>query len=217
MDKVDHLLKLADEYQAMPVFDLCVKCLKDKPKSKENSMRILYLANSTVMAREEERLDIVRQVCYSLIGETALKDIMGKEDFKSLDRDSSESVLVKRTERLETFLKEVYPQLIGLAEFCIFLCLENSNYKSSITRCPQHFTRQNKANQGLRERIQTCLVCQKMIGQLVSLSGSSIFANKECLYGGNCYFNQDLISIIQNFKDVSTLPPMPIRSGFFNS
>jgi len=208
LDKVDHLLKLADEYQAKSVFDLCVKCLKDEPKSKENAVRILYLANSTVMAREEERLDIVRRDCYSLIKDMELEDIMGKEDFKSLDRDSSESVLVERAERLETFLKGVYPQLIGLAEFCIFLCLESSSYKSRITCCPQHFPSQNKANKGLLERIQTCPVCKTMIGQLVSLSKHSYFGSKgEHLYGGNCYFDQKLISIIQNFKNVFTPSP----------
>ena len=208
MDKVEHLLKLADEYQAMSVFDLCVRYLKDEPKTVQNTVRILYLANSTVMAREDERLDIVRRDCYNLIKDMELEDIMEKEDFKSLDRDSSESVLVKRTERLETFLKGVYPQMIGLAEFCIYLCLGDSRYNSRITCCPQHFPSQNKANKELVERIRTCPVCKTMIGQLISLSKFSTYDNPaERLYGGNCHFDQKLISIIQNFKKVFTPPP----------
>ena len=206
MDRVDHLLKLADEYQAMSVFNLCVKCLKDERKTEEKAVKILYLASSTVMAREEERLDIVRRDCYSLIKDMELEDIMEKEDFKNLDRDISESVSVKRTERLETFLKGVYPQVIGLAEFCIFHCLEDSKYQSSITRCPQHFPSQNKANKGLLERIRTCPVCKTMIGQLVSLSKNP-YTKGEHRYGGNCYFDQNLISIIQNFKNVFTPSP----------
>lgn len=208
MDKVDHLLKLADEYQAMSVFDLCVRFLTDKPKTEENAVRILYLANSTMMAREDERLDIVRWNCYSLIKDMELEDIMEKEDFKSLDRDTSESVLVKRTERLETFLKGVYPQVIGLVEFCIYLCLRDSSYKSRMTCCPKHFPSQNKANQELLERIQTCPVCKTMIEQLISLSKQSHFGGSvERVYGGNCYFDQKLISMIKNFKNVFTPSP----------
>lgn len=208
MDKVDHLLKLADEYQATSVFDLCVRFLNDEPKTEENAVRILYLANSTMMAREEERLDIVRRDCYSLIRDMELEDIMEKEDFKSLDRDTSESVLVKRTERLETFLKEVYPQMIGLVEFCIYLCLRDSSYKSRMTCCPQHFPSQNKANKELLERIQTCPVCKTMIEQLIPLSKPSRFGfSVERVYGGNCYFGQELISVIKNFKNVFTPSP----------
>ena len=200
----------------MSVFDLCARFLKDEPKTEENAVRILYLANSTVMAREEQRLDFVRQDCYNLIKDMELGDIMEKEDFKSLDRDSSESVLVKRTERLETFLKGVYPQMIGLAEFCIYLCLEHSSYRSRITRCPQHFSSQNKANKELLERIRICPVCETMIGQLISLSKPSAFGiAAERPYGGNCYFDQKLISIIQTFKDMFTPPPWPNLSGLF--
>lgn len=183
----------------MSVFDLCVKCLKDEPISQENAVRILYLANATVMAREDERLDIVRWNCYSLIKNMELTDIMGKEDFKSLDRDSLESVLVKRTERLETFLKGIYPQIIGLAEFCMYLCLENS--RSGITRCPQHFSSGNKADKGLLERIKSCSVCRMMIVQLVS-SSENPFRKNEHLYGGTRHFDRKLISIIQDFKNV---------------
>ena len=80
----------------------------------------------------------------------ALTDIMGKMDFGNLDRDSLESVFRQRTVRLETFLKGIYTQVIGLAEFCILLCLKLSN--SSITCCPQHFSSDDKATEGLIER-----------------------------------------------------------------
>ena len=201
VDKVDHLLKLADEYQAKPVFDLCVKCLKDEPKTKENALKIFYLANSTVMAREDERLSIARWECIDLIENMELADIVGKMDFKKLDRDRLESVFRQKTERLETFLKRIYPQVIGLAEFCILLCLEPS--RLSITRCPEHFSSDNEATEGLIERIKSCPVCRKMIEQLVSGSMSNSYAHgskpskpNEHRYGGNCHFDRKLISII---------------------
>ena len=211
MDKVDHLLQLADEYQVQSVFDHCVKCLKDEPKTEENAVRILYLANSTVMVREDNRLDIARWNCTNLIKNMELKDIVGKMDFRNLDRDSLESVFRQKTERLERFFKKVYPQVIGLAEFCILLCLKDLN--SSITRCPQHFSSDDKPTEDLIERIKSCPVCRNMIVQLVSCSKSSKTATRgfssfevsrpdEYRYGGNCHFDGSLISIIQDFKNI---------------
>ena len=203
MEKVEHLLKLADEYQVMSIFDLCVKCLKDEPKSKKNAVRILYLASTSVIARDSERLDVVRQECYSLIEDMQLNDIMEKEDFKSLDRDSSERALVKRTERLEKFIEEIYPQMIGLVEFCIVLCMEDSKRRPSLsTCCPNHFVVASHLGR-LHARIQACQVCKKMVEELVSLS-------KECKhrnyvrhrYGGSKRFDEKLISVIQDFENV---------------
>ena len=207
MDKVDHLLKLADEYQVMSVFDLCVRCLRDEAKSKKNAVRILYLANATVMAREDERLDIVRWDCTDLIENMELADIVGKTDFSNLDRDSLESVFRQKTERLETLLKRIYPQVIGLAEFCILLCMESSKSRSSIARCPQHFPSENKATVGLLGRIKSCPVCRRMIKQVVSSSLGG--EPDEHRYGGNCHFDSNLISIIQDFENVikSTTTP----------
>ena len=208
MDKVDHLLKLADEYQAMSVFDLCVRFLKDKPKTEENAVRIFYLANATVMAREDERLDIARWNCTHLIKNMELADIVGKKDFRNLDRDNLEDVFREKTERLETFFKRIYPQVIGLAEFCILLCLEQPRLSSSITRCPQHFSSENKATVGLIKRIKSCPVCRNMIQQLVSCSFVSAMSvpygskPNECRYGGNCHFDKKLISIIQDFENI---------------
>ena len=58
VDKVEHLLKLADEYQTKSVFNVCVNLLKNElAGSKEKAMSILYLANTTDMARKDEKLD----------------------------------------------------------------------------------------------------------------------------------------------------------------
>ena len=206
MDKVDHLLKLADEYQVMSVLDLCVKCLRDEPKTEQNAVRILYLTNASAIARDSERLDIVREECYSLIKDMKLKDIMENEDFKSLDHDSSERVLVKKAERLERFIEEIYPQMIGLAEFCIFLCLEDSVSKPILsTCCPDHFGPSNKPRCGLIHRIQTCQVCKNMVHELVSISKVRKPRNYvEHRYGGLQRFDEKLISVIQDFKNVHT-------------
>ena len=47
VDKMGHLLKLADEYDVQGVLDLCIKCLQDVPKSEGNVVKIFYLATDT--------------------------------------------------------------------------------------------------------------------------------------------------------------------------
>ena len=206
VNKVGHLLKLADEYQAKAVLNLCVKCLKDELKCKENAIKILFLANHTVIAREDCRLDGVREHCYNLIKDMELAEIQEKTDYKDLDRESLESVLVERIKRLETFLKGIYPQFIGLVECCLWACMEHDKSRSHITPCPQHFS-STKANRDLLERIKSCSVCRRMILQLVSFSQSPVrcYNGSEYKYGGSCHFNNELTTIILDFKNILSL------------
>ena len=171
VNKMSHLLKLAQDYQAKGVLDLCVKCLQDVQKSKQNVVKILSLANRTVTTREDGRLDSVRGECNNLIKNMELSNVKENSDFKHLDRDSLQSLYVERTGRLETFLKEVYPQFVGLAEYSLHLSLQSS--LCGITRCPQHFpspASNSKANVDLLDRLNSCPLCREMIAQLVSSS-----------------------------------------------
>ena len=237
-----HLLKLADEYDVQGVLDLCTKCLKDVAKSEDNVVKILYLATDTVIAREDSRLDGVRDDCEILLKEMDLANTTAKSDFKKLNRDSMERVFVKRTERLETFIREIHPQLVGLVEYCLYLKLSSSS--SVITRCPQHFLT-NKSYVGLLQRIRSCLICRGMITQLVTssisndqqlpnaskhlfgqattfggLSANQTAAVKEHLYGGNCHFDEKLVSLLQDINKVVSLPdfiflhPISSSAGF---
>ena len=233
-----HLLKLADEYDVQGVLDLCTKCLKEVTKSEENVVKILYLATDTVIASEDSRLDDVRDECEILLKEMDLANITAKSDFKKLNQCSMERVFVKRTERLENFIREIHPQLVGLVEYCLYLKLASSS--SVITRCPQHFPG-NKSYIGLLQRIRSCLVCRGMITQLVASSvtpdqpqsstafsfgaqsstGLSVllsqqhgspFSNnqtaavEEHVYGGNCHFDEKLVSLLQDINKVVSLP-----------
>lgn len=231
MNKVEHLLKLADEYHAISVFDLCVKCLKDEPKSEENVMKILLLANKTVMAREDDRLDSVRKKCYDLIENMQLTGILEKTEFKKLDRETLENIFVQKTKRLEMFLNEIYPQFTGLVEYALWACMEISSVSGStkITPCPQHFFNKKK-NEDLVLRIKSCPVCKTMIEQLVSSfksahtslsvvgglfgnTGSGLFGSKPSTTSGSIYscnsgdsnyftFDEKLVSIIQDFHNI---------------
>ena len=209
-----HLLKLADEYEVQGVVDLCVKCLKDVPKSEENVVKILYLATDTLKAGEDSWLDSVRRDCEILVKDMDLANITAKGDFKNLNRDSMEKVFVKRTERLESFIKDVHPQLIGLVEYCLHLKLESPF--PCVTRCPQHLPPgkslgSRPAHIGLLQRINSCFGCRDMITQLVSSSYKPVQTItqedaseslpvqavptgvvKEHVYGGGFHFDEKL-------------------------
>ncbi|XP_068755622.1 uncharacterized protein [Montipora capricornis] len=197
LSQVEHLLKLADEYQVKGIEDTCVKVLRDEPKSEKNVINILYLATCTATIREDGRLEGVRAQCYSLIQNMELTDIRGQDDYQYLEREILERVLVNRNQRLETFVKGIYPQFIGLMECCLWAFLEKD---SSIFPCPQHFT-DRIANADALNRMSTCLVCRQMIRQLVSFTkypwGGGGFK-----YGGSLHFDEKLIAIILDFKKI---------------
>ena len=179
-------------------------------------------------ASEDCRLDGVRDECEILIKEMDLANITAKSDFKKLNRDSMERVFVKRTERLETVIREVYPQLVGLVEYCLYLKLASS---SVITCCPQHFLA-NKSYTDLLERIRSCFVCKQMITQSVTTSVTpekqpqtlarqrakqhNVFVVqavgpqpiKEYVYGGQCQFDEKLVTLLQDMNKVGRLPSL---------
>ena len=204
-------MKLADEYQAKAVLDLCVKCLKDERKTKENVVEILYLASHTVIAREDGRLEDVREECYDLIKNMELAEIRGKSDYKNLERKSLENALVERIERLETFLKGIYPQFIGLVECCLWagMLLDNGRPRH-ISPCPQHF-KSDTSNLDLLKRIKTCSVCRNMIVKLVSFSKirsnryGSDSSSTDYKYGGPYHFDDKLVAVIQDFQNILRL------------
>lgn len=218
-----HLLKLADEYHVTGILDACVKCLKDETKSEENVVEILFLANHTVNVRDDSRLNGVRKNCYDLIKNMELEEIRKKSGYKNLDRESLESALVERIERLEAFLKGIYPQFFGLVECCLWACIEKDNNHLHISLCPQHFSG-SKPGKGLLQRIKCCSVCRRMIQQLVSflqvsqesrskpmfpaVSGT-LFGKPQSFgkykYGGDYHFDDKLIAIIKDLEEVMRL------------
>ena len=159
MNQVEHLLKLADEYQAGGVVDVCVKILKSEAKSRDNAAKILHLATTTATARDDQRLLEVREQCYELMVDMELKE--SYENGKSFEKEIWERVLVQRIQRLETFVREIYPQFVDFLEFS----LSESLREKTISPCP-HFSN-GKANEHLLKRIKDCPGCQQMIKQLI--------------------------------------------------
>ena len=165
MNQVEHLLKLADEYEARGIVDVCVKFLQSEAhcQSKDDAVKILHLATCTPTVREDERLTLVRMQCYAMTTNMELTETQGKESYKNLEKFVIERVLVKRIQRLEKFVKEIYPQFMGLVEWCLWHVLENAEV---ISTCPQHFL--NKKPRGnLLRLMKDCSVCRQMIKQMI--------------------------------------------------
>ena len=192
-----HILKLADEYKVEGVHDFCSKMLRDFPKSEDNAVKVFFLSTQTLMAREDDRLEPVRSQCKTIVKDMDLVDIQGSGVLKKLNKDACESLLVERIKGLETHVTQVYPQFVGLAEYCLHLGLKCS--LPGLVECPEHFINP-KVNTALPERIVSCSHCKKMIDRLVELSVES--EGHERVYGGEHHFNSDLMSIVKNFTTV---------------
>ena len=166
------------------------------------------------MSRGDKRLDSVRSECYGLIENMALERISKNEYFQNLDSDSLQNAFVGKVERLEKLVSEDHPQFIGLVEFCMSLCLNTTEHRSKITRCPTHFSDNNKAKMDLNFRMGNCAVCRSMIQQLVSLSKKNKAKTgfgvdpriappamvEDHLYGGTSHFDSKLTSIVTEFS-----------------
>ncbi|XP_074626896.1 uncharacterized protein LOC141884905 isoform X1 [Acropora palmata] len=192
-----HILKLADEYKVEGVHDFCSKMLRDFPKSEDNAVKVFFLSTQTLMAREDDRLEPVRSQCKTIVKDMDLVDIQGSGVLRKLNKDACESLLVERIKGLETHVTQVYPQFVGLAEYCLHLGLKCS--LPGLVKCSEHFINP-KVNTALPERIVSCSHCKKMIDRLVKLSLES--EGHEHVYGGEHHFNSDLISIVKNFTTV---------------
>ena len=234
---MEHLLKLADEYQTRGIVDVCVKMLKSEAQSKDNAVKILHLATCTPTIREDEKLILVREQCFELIKNMELSEAQGKESYENLEKDVLERVLVKRIQRLETFVKEIYPQFMGLVECCLWSVSGNAEV---ISTCPQHFSNK-RPKENLLMLVKGCPVCRQMIKQLVhyfktpqllqqslhpphpphpshplpqrqpvrgfpSTLGSTVPfvlaapAPNAYEYGGSYHFDEEVITIIQDFE-----------------
>lgn len=159
MGNVEHLLHLSDEYQVTePIFKPCVKFLDEEPKTKENVMRILSLA-------ELFNLEKVRQDCNDVLKGMSLETLSDTVQFQNIDRDKLQHFLTQRIEFLEGLLKEVYPQFIGLAECCMWLWGEAN--KGLVELCPIHY-KDEKPGTNLVDRFKECDKCRYILEHIAT-------------------------------------------------
>ena len=172
MANVEQLLQLSNEYQVVElIFNPGVKFLEDQPKTKENVMKILALADLY-------DLEKVRQGCNDLLKDMRFETLSGTVHFQDLEREKLQHFLTQRIERLETVLDKVYPQFMGLVAV-FFWSLKNSNFedvKKKVKRssCFKHFDsltceRKTSIDSAGSWEISTCSDCRSLLNSVVDV------------------------------------------------
>ena len=197
MENVEHLLKLSDEYQVKPIFDSCVKFLEKQQIEEGNVMKILILATLY-------KLENVRQGCLDLLKNMKLQSILKGAQQQDLDRENLQTILSQRTERLEKFLDDLYPQFIGMVECCFWLWHEG---KRNMKWCQEHFS-DGKSNMSVDKRLRECKSCKEMITTMIRGTkttehlqiGKREFTWCRHTYGGSLHFDESLPVVIEQFS-----------------
>ena len=78
---MEHLLKLAEEYQIKTVLDLCANFLRYEPKTEDNAMKILLLA-------QKYRLSNVGDDCRILLAQLSLQRLERYGEFSDLNGEN---------------------------------------------------------------------------------------------------------------------------------
>ena len=78
---MEHLLKLAEEYQIKTVLDLCANFLRYEPKTEDNAMKILLLA-------QKYRLSNVGDDCWILLAQLSLQRLERYGEFSDLNGEN---------------------------------------------------------------------------------------------------------------------------------
>ena len=184
MENVEDLLQLSDEYQVKQfIFDPCVKFLEDEPKTKENVMKIVALANLY-------NLEKVHQGCIDLLKDMRLESLSETIHLQDLDKEQTRYYLTQRIERLETFLDEVYPQFFGVVASLVSLLINDEN----MTQCRMHVNRDGKFPQPVSYlTVRYCTECKSMLSSMVQRTSSwNMYDEAE-------HFDSNLFSVMQDF------------------
>ena len=158
VENVEDLLLLSHEYQVKQhIFDPCVKFLEDHPKTIENVMKILALANLY-------NLEKVHQGCIDLLKNMRLETLSETVHLQDLDKEQTQYYLTQRIERLETLLDEVYPQFFGVVTSLMHLLTTHQRVKRCSTHLSYHgtFTRPVSYLQ-----IKDCPDCRSMLSAMI--------------------------------------------------
>jgi len=201
VENVEHLLKLSDEYQVKGIFEQCVKFLEHQPKTERNVMKIMRLVSLY-------KLGSVFEGCYTTIREMKRQSILEATQQEALDQETLQNIMSQRLERLETFLDRLYPQFIGVVEFCMSLFYKSDNLKKGVTWCPFHFTNCKSHSGDIDKRLRECSVCKQMLITMIGTAkelgfqgfGPSRKREFPYHYGGNLYFDEAMSSLIQDFS-----------------
>ena len=143
--------------------------------------------------------------CYTTIREMKRQSILEAAQQEAFDKETLETIMSQRLERLETFLDQLYPQFIGVVEYCFSLFYKSDYLKQKVTWCPLHFTNGKSHSADFDKRLKECLICKQMLLTIIDSSygyGSSSRKRVPLTrdYGGNLHFDEALLLLIQDFS-----------------
>lgn len=191
MDNVEHLLRLADEYQIKGIIDMCTSFLKNEAKTKSNAMEILLLAQQYGLDDE------IGEDCCSVLEEMKLQKLEGYVEFVELNSENLRSILLPRMRELEDIVKELSPQVSGILACTTWLWNEANK---DMVWCPAHLPR-GKAVTSFRDCLRNCPACKQVLDSLVSKTlGSGSFP----IYStGRDQFNKNLSNVLEKLFDLA--------------
>ena len=195
VNNVEHLLKLADEYQVKGILDLCASCLMNEPKTESNAMKILLLA-------QQYRLNNIAKSCYSILTKMKLERLEKYEEFPLLNDENLRGILLPRMRQLEEMVRVLSPQVSGIVACTTWLWNEA---KKPMAWCPSHLPN-GKAKVSIRSCLQTCPACKDV---LVSLAWNTVRESRyhelihsytEYVYGD--HFDSELPNVLKKLFDL---------------
>ena len=149
---MEHLLKLADEYQVKGILDMCAGCLRNEPKTEFNAMKILLLA-------QQYRLGHIAKGCQNVLSKMKLERLERYEEFLLLNNENLRGILLPRMRKLEELVRDLSPQVAGVVACTTWLWNET---KKPMAWCPSHFSN-GRSKVSLRNCLGTCPACKEVI------------------------------------------------------
>ena len=197
VENVEDLIQLSHEYHVKQhIFDPCVKFLEDQPKTKENVMKIVALANLY-------NLEKVHQGCIDLLKDMRLEPLSETVYLEDLDKEETQYYLTQRIERLETFLDKAFPQVLGVVASLVLLMYQRKG--QGVTWCSEHVSggKLNFKKYISFEMMAKCSGCKTMLSSMVdaTMETQYIFNSwvTKPFHGGKNHFDDDLFSVMENF------------------
>ncbi|XP_068759908.1 BTB and MATH domain-containing protein 36-like [Montipora capricornis] len=152
MENVEHILKLADEYQMNSVLERCGSFLRITKKDDADAMYALLLA-------QKYQLSAVAEECHDILAGLSLGELEAYEEFEDLDSYNLRKVLLPRMRRLEKAITDLQPEISGLLKCATWLW---SEAKKSMPWCPVHYA-SGIPTVSLKDRLEKCEACKNLI------------------------------------------------------
>ena len=197
MENVEHLLKLAEEYQIKTVLDLCANFLRYEPKTEDNAMKILLLA-------QKYRLSNVGDDCRILLAQLSLQRLERYREFPDLNGENLRAIILPRMRRLENVIKKLSPQVSGMVAFALRLWGQGRN---DVAWCPVHIPNGIPLF-SIKECLQTCPVCKKVMESLASTTsrgemyGACKEKSKKTKSSYTDHFDTNFTSVMKDLFDL---------------